>query len=247
MCFTFLVSLSLSLQSGCSPAKSKKSGSATVAIDVALLQIAANPLLLVDSGSDSFFKSFTPESLKVPITRIDVGGDGVSGNVYTCPGTTAEECLVDLADKEAVAALSASATISLPASEDTPTGTITYIGVNQGFDNGTNGPRIIKGSASIHGTTYYTTTASTDLLSDAASDYGPLTVSMGSGYRSFNLPTPATVRDGESLTASVFFSIDMAAYMGLTGREECASANGESVCFDPSWPVGYIGKDDPTV
>ena len=267
---------SVSAIQGCGDKKKKTSNDVTVKfknIDTAaamLTQQAQNPARnpagnlsgMAPNRLDPAYvtqRSFTPVSLKFPVKRIVASGSNMdSATVYECPGSTAAECYVDFADKEAVAAL-----VSKPV-------TVTYEEgkspvINQ-FDvvvdpacGQANGERLyfdvlVKGTFQINGTTYYTTSTdpSGQVITSNASYYSAAAVTSSTCTMRWNLATPAPANTSGTIV-SLFISIKDIVYgNSAVGDNQpfCKSGtgNGSSLCmFGYAVPYPYVGDGDPVI
>jgi len=156
-------------------------------------------------------RSFTPVSYKFPLAQIEMfGTDVTGGTVYKCPGATAADCLVDLADKSAVAALIKNPVPVTYLEGSDPKITKFEVTVDPTCGNGGGGMTqfnvMVKGTLSVGGTTYYTTSQATEaVLTADQSKYSEVGVPMRTCTMSWYLPTPVSVTgqaDADGIVAS---------------------------------------------
>jgi hypothetical protein len=227
-------------------------------------------------------QSFTPESFLLPVDSIVMtyldpsGGSGWQGGgpLYQCAsaprsgapppsdgglpdadsmdaaampqGAAGASCYVDMADDTALAALFAH-----PAS--VPSGTYNAIVVNNCEHEGSFIAKL-KGTVSLDGTTYYTTSAGggRSALSTSRADYDYTSIQYSGCSGALRLAESVTVHDGDSITVSAFFTLRDVAWVltnfspGLGG---CADgpAHANNVCSGLPELVSYVGASAPTL
>lgn len=179
--------------------------------------------------------SFSPVSVRVPIRRIQLEGSGAMGSggmdsgamgsgamggpqvVYECAGASEDDCLVDLADEAALAAL-----FQQPAAI-TP-GVYNQITILTCYQEGRYHVRF-KGQVEIGGVMRYTRSGPVPLSQDEA-DYGYVSAEhQGCGY-SFPLGMPLLLQAGDDVQLSAFFTLRDIAW-GMVGH-----GMGSGGCFD---------------
>jgi hypothetical protein len=217
--------------------------------------------------------SFTPTSLKVPVHFIRLESStnaNASVDLYRCPAepppgsmmppdagvaaadldggglNSADACLVDMADNAALAALFADAI-------DVRLGTYDRIRVYLcGFNGATSYTSYVKGTLELNGTTYYTTDAHDEVLTQDSAHIGYTPVEYGGCASDVPLPAPLTIKDGDTIAISAFFSLRNIAWGTLTGNGPpggCTfnGAHSHSVCTGYPIPVTYVGATSPTL
>ena len=192
--------------------------------------------------------SFTPDSILVPIREIGFENSttGVSQAIYTCPGSSESDCLVDITNEAALAALFSS----------TPpinSGTYDHLYISNCLTEGGYTAKI-KGDVYIGGTHYYTadTAISTDALTTTASSQGYAQLSYSGCKARYKLPDPLIVSDGDSIALNLFTSnIDIAwARLGSkTVPSGCIenTSQTQSVCMAYPDIVPYVGASTPSL
>ena len=203
--------------------------------------------------------SFTPTSVKTPIRGIylkDSASDSQAAKLYECAGNTEADCLVDVADNTALAALfdSQSAAINV--------GTYDTIQVSTCKEEGSYNIRV-KGSMTLGGVSYYTalttiasgadgTTSSTDPLTtiEANNDYA--TVRHSGCAKEYTLPVKVTVAKGDSVKINLFMAMKNIAFARLSNNAipgGCVQngAGTTSVCVSYPEVVPYVGTVSPTL
>jgi hypothetical protein len=187
------------------------------------------------------------------------------GTVYQCPGKTAKDCLVDFADKTAVANM-IKEPIAVTYKEGSDPRIVRFeVIVDPACDNGGSQSKfdvMVKGTISVGGTTYYTTSSdSTTYLSTDQSKYSEVGVSMSTCMMNWYLPSPVPVggqvdENGTasgSVTVSLFVTVKDAAWANpasINDNPPCVSkANGAGsfVCASMAVPYPYVGTANPTV
>lgn len=163
----------------------------------------------------STVQSFTPTSFKIPIYRVALckGETGGCNALYTCSGSTKEECNVELSDIDAfVDALNAA-----PADIEDG-GTFSHISVEycsdadraEGIQN-----LSIRGTLKIQGVDYATHPASGLVAGTTAQD---VTLPVKGGCGSFYaLTEPLTVSAGTPIKVTLFFDPSLELYGAIGG------------------------------
>lgn len=206
--------------------------------------------------------SFTPTSFVMPIYSIMLAR-GLTTNVpiYQCPASAGfapppggapappnpdagpSDCMVDMADEDALASL-----FSAPAA--IPPGTYDSIVVGT-CESSSAFVAKLQGSVVREGTTWYTTSGE-GVVSTNPDDLGYVNINYSGCGNTVKLSPPLTVTAGDSITVSAFFTLQNLAWVlgnlspGLGGCAE-APAGGFSVCSGLPVLVGYIGAVAPTL
>jgi len=208
----------------------------------------------LEAETRSTIRTFTPTVFKFPIKKITLIGSGglESSTIYECSGTTAENCLVDLADPTAVANLIPNPVTVRYEEGGSPVITGFQVQVDPTCDSGSMTPFDIKvkGSYSITGTSYYTTNSQATLFSTNAGDNEEVGVSSSTCTMTWNLPSPAAVT-GSNVTISLFVTVSDIAYGDYSASNSaptCKSKSTSSVCV-PGYavPYPYVGTGDATL
>ena len=206
------------------------------------------------SKTRSNIRTFTPSVFKFPIKRITLVGSGglETATVYECSGTTAAECLVDLADPVAVSALIPNPVSVTYEVGSTPTITGFQVTVDPTCDSGSMTPFDIKvkGSYQIAATTYYTTNSQATLFSTSESDNEEVGVGTSTCTMNWDLPSPASVT-GTDQTISLFVTVKDLAYgdhSASNAQPFCESKGTSSLCVPGlAVPYPYVGAGNPTM
>jgi hypothetical protein len=192
--------------------------------------------------------SFTPISYMMPVLSIDLSGPSTHATLYQCPdavtnsdGGFVDNCMVDMADDTALAALFNSVV-------DVDPGHYTSLTVSQCQNGGFQVK--VKGVVTLSGATYYTAANATG-LSTSASDLDYVTINVGSCG---GVPTLAGAFDlaaGDSLDINAFFTLDKVSWVldnlspGLGG---CFGISGQKgVCTGLPQLITYSGDVVPTL
>jgi hypothetical protein len=266
ICTTLTVTLILMIN-GCGDDK-KKSKSATSNITVKMQNIDSTAALTLANDSpnplltDSQYttqRSMTPVSFKFPIKRIMFTGNNVVGTVYECAGTTSDECLVDLADKEAVKNLIPKPIAVEYAVDSSPTISGFSVTVDPACDSGstTSFNVKVKGTISVNGTTYYTTASETGkVMTSLVTNYTSVDVPMSTCTMTWQLPE-AIPADKADIVINLFVSTKDVVWANTsrtTTNNACVKAsvsadllNGSFVCAGLAVPFPYVGTADPTI
>jgi hypothetical protein len=262
--------LSLGLFSGfllqaCGDSDSAKSKTNSVTVKMQNIDSATSLLLDALSPNGSALslleqphvtqRSFNPVSFKFPIKQIDMFGTDVTGGVvYECAGTTATECLVDMADKDAVAALIKEPVAVTYKEGTTPKISRFEVQLNPGCGDGNSSFNVeVKGTMDVAGVTYYTTSTETGkVLTTDASKYSYVYIPVSTCMMSWQLPTEVAV-DQADVAVSLFVTVrdvawgNPASANNNPGCKSESSGAGSFVCLDLAVPYPYIGTADPKV
>lgn len=192
--------------------------------------------------------SFTPDSILVPIREIGFTNTttGASQSIYTCSGSSQDECLVDITDEAALGALFSSAP---PIDE----GTYQTLYVSNCLSEGSYSAKI-KGVANISGVNYYTadTSISSDVLTTNSALQGYAEVVYSGCKTNYQLPSTLTVAAGDSVALSLFTSNIDIAWMRLGSKtipSGCIEniAQTQSVCMAYPDIIPYIGANNASL
>ena len=205
--------------------------------------------------------SFTPESFVMPIYSIMLArGLDVNIPIYSCtPDPVAagdagvpsgadagapHDCMVDMADEAALAAL-----FSAPA--DIPPGTYDSIVVMTCAAGDTSFVAKTLGTIDLEGTTNYTTSGVPAISTNLADkDYASINYA-GCG-NTVKLAPPVTVSEGDTVTVNAFFTLQNLSWVlgnSSPGLGGCAVVPGgdPNVCSGLPVLVGYVGSAAPTL
>lgn len=208
--------------------------------------------------------SFTPLSYLMPVRQISLNGPSAVSVLYTCPlyadaglpnadrdAGPVDDCLVDMADNTALAAL-------FSGMLDVAPGTYDSVNIDTCLNEGAFVVKV-KGTMVLNGTTYYTTSTAATISTNAAElDYATTVVGAcggGPGGGGGNkLAAPVTINDGDSVALSAFFTLENIAYtdyfasppLGASGCVETSGA-GNAVCTGLPQLVSYLGTATPTL
>lgn len=212
--------------------------------------------------------SFTPTSFLMPIrsillaqARVGTGFDNPAP-LYDCtpgqaPGTASDagvsgepadaaapvDCLVDMANPAALAAL-------FSKTADIAPGTYDSIVVMQCQNEGSFVAQV-KGSVELEGGTYYTT-SDTNVISATPGDLDYASITYGGCASTVKISPPVTVAGGESITVNAFFTLQNLSWVldhnspGLGGCA-VAPAGGQNVCSGLPVLVSFLGTAAPTL
>jgi hypothetical protein len=200
------------------------------------------------TGAGASFKSFTPVSYKFPIVSIEAIGTNVNQKVYDCTAGVSADCLVDLADATAVKALLANKTKEV--SMSSATGTITKLSLSQCGTSESSNISYVKGTMSIGGTTYYTTSNATTPLSTNSADYGYTAMSSPTCTTTWTLPAEVELTADKDFHVDLFVSLTDIAYAGLANPPSpggCTNTTGQCICMNLTAPFPYVGEAEPTL
>lgn len=208
------------------------------------MRIILTIFLLLNSYAafaDTNEKSFTPDSILVPILEISLEG---GGPIYECPGT-GDECLVDIADPAALAALTA---VSLAAESSIEVGSYTTLKVGNCKSEGSYDAKV-RGAVNLGGTDYVTSSGAAPLTATLGDiDYATVTFSGCSSE--YPIPGGLEVIEGEAVTINVFAALTNIAWGNLgtsTIPSGCVSNGSASVCLSYPDVVPSVGATSPAL
>ncbi len=196
-------------------------------------------------------KSFTPTGYKYPIMRIQIAAaDGTHAQtLYTCPSMTAADCMVDLADPTALAAITAAAT-----NVEIDEGEYSQIGLST-CPVGTSGEVTttveVEGTVDVGGTTYNTDDSQTSGMSTSGTPNFS-TVPFGCGGANVKLLTPITVAAGSTQELTLLVDLTDLVWTDSNvpnpGPGGCRSdgSTGQDLCSAIPKVVPYWGNGTPT-
>jgi len=204
--------------------------------------------------------SFTPTSILVPIRAVVLEYESEDGettsdeNIYECDDDEYAEsgCLVELKDKTATNYVGT--VINGENSVTVDTGTYNRIDVQYCNEPENSYTAKLKGSVTLGGTTYYTSSTEVLTTDEASMDYVEVEFS---GRRSYNIipssdgSNEITISEGDELTFSMLVENTNIAWAKL-GEKTIVSgcteneAQDKSVCLSYPHPVPYLGTvSDP--
>lgn len=194
-------------------------------------------------------QSFTPTGYKYPLMKIALAHEDFSGEValYECEGTTPADCLVDLADEEALAELSAQAQdIEL---DDGEYSRLTLTMCPPGTSGSTTTTVSILGSVLVDATEFVTSSEALGGMSEGGSPEFT-EVTLGCGQISLSLLEPIVVEAGSDLNLSLLVDLtdmvwtDQGASPGMGG---CKADGGtlQDLCTTMPNVVPYVGSGTP--
>jgi hypothetical protein len=162
----------------------------------------------------------------------------------TDPEVLGGDCLVDMADNAALAALFSSAV-------DIEPGTYDQIVIDN-CRAGTQGySSFVKGQISLSGQTWYTTSGGDTLLTTARADNRHVQVDYSGCGSLIKLPGPVTLAANDAVNISAFFSLRNIAWATLTSNGPpggCTfDTHGHNVCTGYPIPIAYLGAESPTL
>jgi|GEM_PF-1282075 len=221
----------------------------------ALMKSADTPAIkeLLVAGSLTANSQFNLESFKVPIFRVNLvtglsgtGYSGTSPNFYTCPGSTAADCYVDLASATTVDNLlktGGDGSVSVDDDKTYEGAALEFCGDNAG---GTFN-MLVKGSAELGGVTYYTNAAS------ALSTTGPseeVAISAACGGQTTYLQTPVVL--GPDKTVSLVLYVEPAGAVLLADNKNlvnsnCSGTDSLAICASRPSVMVTVSDAAPTV
>lgn len=234
------------------------------------LLVAALLLLLCSSAHASGGESsFTPTSLWVPLHGLSLENStsNASTPLYQCPtensgddagmldmnsedGGSGDEwlighCLIDMADDAALEQLFSSPIAIKP-------GTYDRIRVYTCTPGAQSYSTFVKGEIRLSGTTYYTTSGGSSVLTTERANYRHTRVEYAGCASDVPLPQPVAIAADDSIDISAFFSLRDIAWATITGNGppggcSFSAGHGQSVCTALPIPVAYIGGDTPTL
>lgn len=201
--------------------------------------------------------SFNLESYKVPISRINLGVDSGSGveslspDIYSCPGTTDDECLVDLSQGINIDDLlqnNSSAEFKLDEEISYDSVLVEYCHEGSGFSV------LVKGTVTLGSTTYYTNAVSGLSTSSPSEEVAiPITsTGCGSTTRLVN-PLTVTPEEGDDATQVniVLYADPTGAIYGTDSQtlvnSNCIGEETLAICSDAVSIFGAISDETPTI
>lgn len=239
---------------------------------LALAAIASTSPVLASDGESSFTP--TSLYVPVRFVRLSSSSSNVSSQLYRCPsepdprippeaasggapstiaydadaGTDPEtlggDCLVDMADNSALAAL-------FTGRIDIEPGTYDQIVVDTCARGAHGYSSFVKGQVNLSGHTWYTTSGADTLLTTAREDNRHVAVDYAGCGLVIKLPNPVTLEAGQLMNIGAFFSLRNIAWATLTSNGPpggCAfDTHGHNVCTGYPIPVAYLGSDSPTI
>jgi hypothetical protein len=163
---------------------------------------------------------------------------GVEQDDAGTPLSAADECLVDMADNQALAALFAHPVDARPGTYDHITIYLCVDPSRQGYSS------YVKGSMHLSGDTYYTS-AGSRVLTTRVEQQGYVRLDYAGCASGVPLPAPLTVVENEDITVNAFFSLKNIAWgmLGSNGIGGCTGAPDQThtVCAAYPIPVTYVG------
>lgn len=247
----------------------KKNHSSTI---LALtLGLAALPNLA--HATATIGQSFTPTSVLMPIYAIGlVDSSGNTYPIYTCSGKTDSACSLDIANPTTLSAffgpIPAASSVPTPSASatgvpsTTPTASTgiaagsyvqTYLDTCLAGGGNTSYTLQVQGSASLGGTTYYTSATSGSPLTTSSSSEGYVSFTVSGCRTKYNMPGGVTIASGATQTLNLITNVSNFAYMlntttGSSGTAASMCSNGttNSVCFNYPFLVPYVGTGTPT-
>lgn len=216
----FLLSI-LSIFVACSSGKTAQVTPSLKRIDntSALIGLSSTIGLAGDANSD-----LNIESLEVPILGITLSGVDApnSAQVYNCEVSTDEDCLVDLADGEALQNLLGTSTAL-----DVDVGTYDTIQIttctDEQFYTG-----YIKATGELDGSTYKTKANSSAIVLGSSGAERQAIKFQGCA-RQYPIPGGITLEEGKSFEVNLFFDLTHIAFFSLADAGNLCSAGGNSV------------------
>lgn len=209
------------------------------------LVLALSSLSLFNSlFAETGEKSFTPSGYKYPIMKISIAKDDFTDmqELYSCPGTTAAECLVDLTDQSALDAVQAQAQ-----EKEIKEGTYTRLVLNNcpAGSTGTDLTQIqVKGSVTASFVNY--TTSASEASGFAVAGTPEFTqIPWGCAGAVVKLLTPVEV--AEDKTSALTLTVDLTNVVWTTpmhssGMGGCKGINGgRGLCSAVPVVVPFVG------
>jgi hypothetical protein len=243
---------------------------AAIACSLALTSTA-----LANNGESSF----TPSSLYVPVRDIMLmsSTSNLASQLYRCPtepdpripltggtgGSSAgtggahstvaydgdagmevlnDDCLVDMADNAALEALFTDQIDIKPGTYDQ-----IVVGQCRAGDHGYSS--YVRGSIELSGQTWFTTSGDGTILTLSQLDNRYVQLDYAGCGSTIPLPAPVTLKSGDVVNISAFFSLKNIAWATLTNNGPpggCAfDPHGHNVCTGYPIPIAYIGGESP--
>jgi hypothetical protein len=164
------------------------------------------------------------QSLEVPILGITLSGTDApnTAQVYICEITADEDCLVDLADGQALQNLLGTSTAL-----DVDVGTYDTIQISTCTDEEYY-TGYIKATGELDGSTYKTKANSSTIVV-GSSGAGKQAIKFRGCSRQYPIPGGLTLEEGESFNVNLFFDLTHIAFFSLADAENLCSAGGNSV------------------
>lgn len=195
-------------------------------------------------------QSFTPSSYMYPLMKIAVAHADYTGEValYECEGAAPADCLVDLADPTALAALSAQAQdVELNEGEYTQ---VTLTMCPAGTSGSDTTLVSIAGSVVVDETTYVTNAAAAGGMAEG--DTPELTdVSLGCGRIGLTLIEPLVVTAGAELSLSLLVDLTDMVWtdQNATNMGGCKTDGSalQDICTTMPNVVPYVGSGTPNL
>jgi hypothetical protein len=180
-----------------------------------------------------------------------IGGSGGSTSTIandsdagTEPEVLDGDCLVDMADNAALAAL-------FTDSIDIKPGTYDSIALDTCRAGASGYSSYVKGSIDLSGHTWYTTTANDAILTRSHADNSHVRIDFQGCGLIIKLPHAVTLAANDDVKISAFFSLRNIAWATLTSNGPpggCTfDTQGHNVCTAYPTPIAYLGDDSPTV
>ncbi len=193
--------------------------------------------------------SFTPTGYQYPIMKISImkADSTDEQSLYQCTGTTSAECLIDVTDPTALAAITTAATgVAIRI------GTYTQIRLSNCPAGGGMTVIQVKGSATIAETVHSTSsTAASGMVVAAASAAEFTTIPWACGGAIVNLLNPLTVTEGGANSLSLVIDLTHSFWTttsvsGMGGCKAQTDVSTQGVCGVMPAIVPYFGAGSPT-
>lgn len=193
--------------------------------------------------ADPGMNSFTPDQVVVPVIEVGVinentGTNGARVPLYTCSGSSNQNCLVDLANQAAVQSI-LNQTVTVPAGKYLKTYVRHCTDLSQNHYEAS-----ILGQVSIAGKTYYTSKTENPITLNAAAK-SLIPISMNGCISEFKLPTPMTVAAGETVQLSLISDVFSLAWAGTSPApsiDSCLIANQKTLCLNYPELIPAVAK-----
>lgn len=192
-----------------------------------------DPSLPPDAGSDDRDAGATPT------TTLPADSDaGAPAEVLD------DDCLVDMADNAALAALFSDKIDIAP-------GTYDQIVISQCRAGEHGYASFVKGQISLSGQTLYTTSGGSTILTTVRADNRHVRLEYGGCGSTIKLPAPVTLAAGDTVDINAFFSLRNIAWAMLANEARpggCAfDEHNQNVCTGYPIPIAYLGTVAPTL
>jgi hypothetical protein len=185
------------------------------------------------------------------------GGDGSAAVGGGTPSTVATDsdagsdpevlggdCLVDMADNDALAALFSGSIDIRPGSYDSIALDTCSAGANSYSS-------YVKGAIELSGHTWYTTSSGDSILTRSHADNSHVRIDYQGCGLIIKLPHTVTLAAGDDVKISAFFSLRNIAWATLTSNGPPGGCTFDShthnVCTGYPTPIAYLGDDSPTL